>query len=126
MTQPIPNPRNVIKQEFLTSVCIPNLAKISHQIERILVLFGIKIYHCSNQKVYQLLYTHKDTTENNLKPSVYRIPCSCEKLCIGETERNLKIRQKEHKDVAANTNSIGLLWIMTAQLNGMNQNFWCQ
>ena len=98
LKQPIPTPRNVVKQEFLTSVCIPYLGTTSHQIERILASFGIKVYHCSNQKVYQLLYTHKDLTDTNLKPGIYRIPCTCGKVYIGETGRNLKIRQKEHKD----------------------------
>ena len=41
--------------EFSTSVCIPYLGKTSHQIERILASSGIKVYHCSNQKIYQLL-----------------------------------------------------------------------
>ena len=91
-------PSNKIKQEFSTSVCIPYLGKISHQIERILASSGIKVYHCSNQKIYQLLYTHKDKTDINLKPGVYRIPCTCGTMYIGETGRNLKVRQKEHKD----------------------------
>ena len=59
---------------------------------------GIKVYHCSNQKIYQLLYTHKDKTDINLKPGVYRISRTCGKVYIGETGRNLKVRQKEHKD----------------------------
>ena len=42
--------------------------------------------------------THKDLTDTNLKPGIYRIPCTCGKVYIGETGRNLKIRQKEHKD----------------------------
>ena len=42
-----------------------------HQIERILASSGIKVYHCSNKKIYQLLYTHKDKTDINLKPGVY-------------------------------------------------------
>ena len=93
-----PTPSNKIKQEFSTSVCIPYLGKTSHQIERILASSGIKVYHCSSQKIYQLLYTHKDKTDINLKPGVYRIPCTCGKVYIGETGRNLKVRQKEHKD----------------------------
>ena len=37
--------------------------------------------------------------DNNFKPGVYRIPCTCEKVYhIGETSRNLKLRQKEHND----------------------------
>ena len=47
---------------------------------------------------YRSPYTHKDKTDMNLKPRVYRIPCTCGKVYIGETARNLKVRQKEHKD----------------------------
>ena len=47
---------------------------------------------------YRSRYTHKDKTDINLKPGVYRIPCTCGKMYIGETGRNLKVRQKEHKD----------------------------
>ena len=57
-----------IKQEFSTSVSTPYLGTTSHQIKRILASFGIKIYHCSNKKIHQLLYTHKDKTDINLKP----------------------------------------------------------
>ena len=29
---------------------------------------------------------------------MYRIPCTCGEVYIGETGRSLKVRQKEHKD----------------------------
>ena len=86
--------------------------------------------YCSNQKIYQLLCTHKDKTDINLKPGEYRIPCTCGKVYIGETGRNLKVR-KNIKIVASNANPINLLWQnmhgkMTIRLNGMILNFWCQ
>jgi predicted GIY-YIG superfamily endonuclease len=31
------------------------------------------------------------------KPGVYRIPCECGLVYIGETGRNLSVRLKEHK-----------------------------
>ncbi len=96
-----PPPRSDKKQEFSNSVCIPYVGPASHQIERILASSSIKVYHCSSRKIYQLLYSHKDKTDNNLKPGVYRIPCTCGKVYIGETGRNLKLRQKEHNDCCA-------------------------
>ena len=96
-----PPPRSDKKQEFSNSVCIPYVDPASHQIERILASSSIKVYHCSSRKIYQLLYSHKDKTDNNLKPGVYRIPCTCGKVYIGETGRNLKLRQKEHNDCCA-------------------------
>ncbi len=94
---PPPPPPSDKKQEFSNSVCIPYVGSASHQIKRILASSNIKsIIYCPSQKIYQLLYSHKDKTDNNLKPGVYRIPCTCGKVYIGETGRNLKLKQKEH------------------------------
>ena len=63
-----PPPRSDKKQEFSHSVSIPYVGPASHQIERILASSSIKVYHCFSQKIYQLLFSHKDKTNNNLKP----------------------------------------------------------
>ena len=133
LTPRVPTPRNIIEiEEFLTSVCIPYLGTTSRQIERILASFIIKVYHCSNQKVYQLLYTYKDLTEKNIIPGTYHIPCTCGKVYNGETGRNLKVSPKEHKDccLKCQRNKSALaskhFGKMATLLNGMNQNFWCQ
>ena len=52
--------KNEIKQEFSTSICLPYLGTTSHQIERVFASSGIKVYHCCNKKIYQLLCTHKN------------------------------------------------------------------
>ena len=55
---PPPRRRNAnvnIDKETVTSVCIRYIGLASHQIERILSNSNIKVYHCSNQKVHQLL-----------------------------------------------------------------------
>ena len=89
---------NEIKQEFFTSICLTYLVTTSHQIERILASSDMKVYHCSNKKIYQLLRTHQDKTDKNLKARCIPYSIYMRKLYIGETGRNLKLRQKEDKD----------------------------
>ena len=56
-----------------------------------------KIYHSSENKLFRALCTHKDNVNESQKPGVYRIPCECGLVYIGETGRNLSVRLKEHK-----------------------------
>ena len=58
---------------------------------------GIKVYHSSENKLFRALCTHKDNVNESQKPGVYRIPCECGLVYIGETSRNLSVRLKEHK-----------------------------
>ena len=55
------------------------------------------LYHSSENKLFRALCTHKDTVNEFRKPGVYRIPCECGLIYIGETGRNLSLRLKEHK-----------------------------
>ena len=48
-------------------------------------------------KLFRSLCTHKDNVNEFQKPGVYRIPCECGLVYIGETGRNLSLRLKEHK-----------------------------
>jgi predicted GIY-YIG superfamily endonuclease len=45
------------------------------------------------------------------KPGVYRIPCQCGLVYIGETGQNLSIRLKEHKTNCEKPSEINLLWL---------------
>jgi hypothetical protein len=56
---------------------------------------GIKVYHSSKNKLFRALCTHKDNVNESHKPGVYRIPCECGLVYIGETGRNLSVRLKE-------------------------------
>ena len=117
------NLSNATKQKFLRSVCIPSLSTTSHQIERILASSGIKVYLPT--------FTHKDRTDKNLKPKIYRIPCTCRKVYIGETSRSLKVRQKDLKNCCRKCQVNKSVWPSvlgktTTLFNGMNHNFWRQ
>ena len=49
--------------------------------------------------MFRSLCTHKDSVNESQKPGVYRIPCECGLVYIGELEtgRNPSIHLKEHK-----------------------------
>jgi hypothetical protein len=86
------------KIDYQSSVCLPYIGPASHKIERILRNeAGIKVYHSSENKLFRAHCTHKDNVNESQKPDVYRIPCECCLVYIGETGRNLSVRPKENK-----------------------------
>ena len=44
-----------------------------------------------------MLTSHKDRQDPHPQPGVYKIPCQCGKVYIGETGRDLPTRIKEHR-----------------------------
>ena len=58
---------------------------------------GVQVYNSSQNKLFRSLCTHNDSVDESQKPGVYRIPCECGLVYIGETGRNLSKRLKEHK-----------------------------
>ena len=81
----------------IATVILPYLGKPSHRIQRILQSANIQVRHRSSHKLHSALHTHKDQHPNNKRPGVYRIPCQCGKVYIGETGRDFDTRLKEHK-----------------------------
>ena len=75
------------KTEYQSSVSLPYIGAAAHKIERILKKAGIKLYHSRENKLFLSLCTHKDTVNEFQKPGVYRIPCECGLVYIGETGR---------------------------------------
>ena len=73
------------KTEYQSSV-------VYHTLEQV----GVQVYHSSQNKLFRSLCTNKDSVNESQKPDVYRIPCECGLLYIGETGKNLSIRLKEH------------------------------
>ncbi|XP_038066508.1 uncharacterized protein LOC119736566 [Patiria miniata] len=75
---------------------LPYIGHASHKIQRILREANIKVYYRTRNKLETKLYTHKDKHNPRSQAGVYRIPCSCGKVYIGETGRDLTTRLKEH------------------------------
>ena len=76
---------------------------------------GKKVYHSNEDKLFRSLRTHKDRVNEFQKPGVYRIPCECGLVYIGETGRNLSLRLKEHKTtvIVRESNSKNQPWLNT-------------
>ena len=73
------------------------MGKTSHKLQRILKTVNIEVRHRSSNKLHSSLHTHKDRKHKNTQPGVYKIPCECGKVYIGETGRSFNTRIKEHK-----------------------------
>ena len=74
-----------------------NQRSFHHKLQRILQKADIQVYHSAPNKLQGLLHTHKDKPDPSNRAGVYRIPCKCGKVYIGETGRHLPTRLKEHQ-----------------------------
>ncbi|XP_041461178.1 uncharacterized protein LOC121412434 [Lytechinus variegatus] len=81
----------------VATIVLPYIGKTSHRLQRILHSANILVRHQSSRKLHSILHSHKDKHPSNKQPGVYKIPCDCGKVYIGETGRDFDTRLKEHK-----------------------------
>ena len=75
------------------------MAGMSEDIRRVCRKFNIRVVFKSGQILHSMLTKVKDTLPLGKQSNVvYRIPCSCGQVYIGETKRRLETRLKEHRD----------------------------
>ena len=80
-------------------VVIPYVAGMSVDIRRVCRKFNIRVVFKSGRTLRSMLTKVKDTLPLGKQSNVvYRIPCSCGQVYIGETKRRLETRLKEHRD----------------------------
>ena len=80
-------------------VVLPYTAGVSEYIRRVCSKFGMKVIFKSGQSLHSVLTKVKDALPMEKQSKVvYRIPCSCGRVYIGETKRKLETRLKEHQD----------------------------
>ncbi|XP_063971218.1 uncharacterized protein LOC135157942 [Lytechinus pictus] len=84
-------------QAYIATKALPYIGKTSHRLQRILHSANILVRHQSSRKLHSILHSHKDKHPSNKQPGVYKIPCDCGKVYIGETGRDFDTRLKEHK-----------------------------
>ena len=78
---------------------IPYVAGMSDDIRRVCRKFNIRVVFKSGRTLRSMLTKVKDTLPLGKQSNVvYRIPCSCGQVYIGETKRRLETRLKEHRD----------------------------
>jgi hypothetical protein len=75
---------------------LPYVGPTFNRINRVLARHNIKSVGLPQQKLSNLLHPIKDNLELRT-PGVYRIPCECGKVYIGQTGRSIDTRLKEHK-----------------------------
>lgn len=75
---------------------LPYIQGVTDSIGRILRKNNIKPIFKPPQKIGQFLTSPKDERPPLSSSGVYRIPCSCGKVYIGETGRKISTRLKEH------------------------------
>ena len=87
------------EQEKGPLVVIPYVAGMSEDIRRVCRKFNIRVVFKSGRTLRSMLTKVKDTLPLGKQSNVvYRIPCSCGQVYIGETKRRLETRLKEHRD----------------------------
>ena len=80
-------------------VVIPYVTVMSEDVRRVCRKFNIRVVFKSGRTIRSMLTKVKDTLPPGKQSNVvYRIPCSCGQVYIGETKRRLETRLKEHRD----------------------------
>lgn len=85
------------RPDFKATITLPYIGLTSHKLQRIFSQAQVKTFHTAPNKIQASLHTHKDKQDTQAKAGVYRIPCECGKVYIGETGRNVSTRIKEHQ-----------------------------
>lgn len=89
-----------------TYITIPYIRNTSEAIRRIIAPLGIRTSFQPSNTLRQLLVHPKDPTPKDYRAGVvYQIPCSsCPQSYIGQTDRTLGQRLKEHKRAVKDMN----------------------
>jgi predicted GIY-YIG superfamily endonuclease len=92
------NQQNISTKNEKRSICIPYICGISEDIRRVCGQYNRHVIFKSGQTLRSILTKVKDTLPIGMKSNVvYKIPCSCGKVYIGETKCRLETRIKEHQ-----------------------------
>ncbi|XP_070518870.1 uncharacterized protein [Cardiocondyla obscurior] len=90
-------PQKEKEKETTKTVVLPYIQDIIERISKVLSKHNLKVIYKPQRKIHQLLPNPKDQRPRLDKPGVYKIPCTCGKVYIGETGRKISTRIKEHQ-----------------------------
>ena len=97
---------------------------MSERIRKACEKYNLKVVFKSGPTLHSLLTRVKDPLpEEKLAGVVYQIPCQCGKVYVGETQRRLETRVKEHRD-ACNKGDTGKSAIAEHQWDQQHQVNW--
>ena len=86
-----------LETEFKSTAILPYIKGVSEPLRRCLQQQGIRAVFKSDTTLRSHLVRPKDTVDTAKQDGVvYRIPCECRKVYIGETGRSVQERIKEH------------------------------
>jgi hypothetical protein len=85
------------RQSYNGRAFLPYIKRVTDRIGKTLTKYNIKTIYLPTSKISQNLRSVKDKTEYLKTTGVYRIPCNCEKVYIGQTKRSIKTRISEHQ-----------------------------
>ena len=92
-----PTANNEPTQEFKSTAVLPYIKGVSEVLRRCLQQQGVRTVFKSDTTLRSYLVRPKDTLEPGKQDGVvYKIPCECGKVYIGETGRAMQDRIKEH------------------------------
>jgi hypothetical protein len=83
------------KDKPIGTALLPYLSATSHKIGRLLARHNIRTVHVPTKKTGHLLRPVKDDPGLQV-PGVYCNPCECGKSYVGQTNRTIEARRKEH------------------------------
>ena len=90
--------------EFKYTAVLPYIKAVSEPLRRHLQQQGIRAVFKSDTALTSRLVRPKDPADPNKQDGVvYKIPCTCDKVYIGETGRPMQARKKEHGEHANRT-----------------------
>ncbi|MDI4567834.1 MAG: GIY-YIG nuclease family protein, partial [Mycoplasma sp.] len=81
--------------DYKNSVVIPFFPSISYKVAHILQKFNFRVVYSPINKIPSSIL--KDPIPDMNSWGIYRIPCQCGLIYIGQTKRALKFRVKEHE-----------------------------
>ena len=83
--------------ERVPLLCLPYISGFSEAIERSCNTIGVKVIHQTTRTLRSLLMKVKTPIAHNAtKGIIYKIPCQCGEVYIGDTSKTMKDRMKEH------------------------------
>ena len=86
-----------VETEFKSTAVLPHIKGVSEPLRRCLQQQGIRAVFKSDTTLRSHLVRPKDTVDLAKQDGVvYRIPCECGKVYVGETGRSMQERIKEH------------------------------
>ncbi len=91
------------EQEQKRVLCIPYVPGISDRLKLVANRYNIKSWYSYGGRLGDgLSATYKDRLhESKKRHAVYRASCTCGTLYLGETQRNLKVRIREHNSATS-------------------------